>query len=107
MLTERDLLKAIAECETEPLTSAKISKLADLYTVYDHLFGYDEAPPLYSHAEPVEQRKIKTNGDTEFLKLLNGKDMELCLTEIDELVSAIQALHPKMYERLLRNLENK
>ena len=33
MITEKELLQAIAECEAEPITAAKIAKLADFYII--------------------------------------------------------------------------
>lgn len=102
MITEKELMEAIKECETEPVTLAKISKLADFYTVYDHLFGMP-VDDGYSYAGNVEN-VIQTNGDTEFLSTVNGKDAEKVLAVIDELLEAVKLLQPRMYDGVLRRL---
>lgn len=102
MITEKELIDAIRECESEPVTLAKVSKLADFYTVYDHLFGMP-VDDGYSYAGNVENI-IQTNSDTEFLLIVNGKDAEKVLMVIDELLEAIKLLQPRMYDGVMRRL---
>ena len=80
--TERELLRALDECQQEPITSSKRGTLADLFIIYDHLFGH----PMnvgYSYENKVENT-IQTNGDTEFLATVNGKDTEKVMAVLDE-----------------------
>lgn len=102
MITEKELMAAIAECEADPVTPAKVSKLADFYIIYDHLFG-TPVDDGYSYAGNVEN-VIQTNGDTEFLSTVNGKDAEKVLAVIDELLEAVKLLQPRMYDGVLRRL---
>ena len=98
MITEKELLKAISECEAEPTTQNKISKLADFYVIYDHLFGRAK-----SEASPPFQRsveRIHTDKSSDFLALIDGKETTAAMYAISEFVEAVKALHPKMYERL-------
>lgn len=102
MITEKELMAAIAECEADPVTPAKVSKLADFYIIYDHLFG----APIeegYSYAGSVES-VIQSNGDTEFLQAVDGKDAEKVLAIIDELLNAVRVLQPRMYDGVIRRL---
>ena len=102
MITEKELMEAIKECETEPATLAKISKLADFYTVYEHLFGM----PMengYSYALNAE-KVLQTNGGTEFLQAVDGKNSEKVMAIIDELLEAVKLLQPRMYDGVLRRL---
>ena len=107
MVTEKEMLKAISECEEGAMTPPKLTKLADLYTVYDHLFGYDEQP-IYPH--PVSERqkeaetKMTSDRSTEFLAFVDGKDMKGTLQILNELVEAVKMLHPRMYDSLIRKL---
>lgn len=103
MITERDLLQAIRECEAEPITAQKVSKLADLYIIYDHLFGepYDA---MYSGAGQPET-VIQTNGGSEFLRVVDGKKADKVWLIIDELMEATKMLHPRMYDGVLRKIE--
>lgn len=104
MIAEKEILRAIRECETEPLNNHKISTLADFYIVYDHLFGIQPDFPEYSHENQIENTIDGKNCDTEFLKLVNGKSTEKVLHKMDELMQVTQVLHPRMYERILREL---
>ena len=104
MITEKDIDNAIEECMQEPITGNKRGALADLIIIKDYLFGapiYDEG---YSHAEPVE-RVVDIGGDSEFLQAVNGKDAEKVWIVIEELVDATKALHPRMYDGLIRRLK--
>ena len=102
MITEKDLIDAIRQCEREPITQSKIAKLADFYIIYDHLFG---APinSAYSYENKTENL-IHTNSGNEFLQSVNGKDAEKVMAVLNELVEAIQTLHPRMYNRVIEKL---
>lgn len=102
MITERELLDAIRECEAEPITASKIGKLADFYTIYNHLFGqpYESA---YSYANQIE-KTISITGDSDFMKAVNGKDAEKVMAIVDELLEAVKVLQPRMYDGVLRRL---
>jgi hypothetical protein len=98
MITEKELLKAISECEAEPTTQNKISRLADFYVIYDHLFGHEKSetnPPFQRNVE-----RIHTDKSNDFLTLVDGKEITAAMYVISEFVEAVKALHPKMYERL-------
>ena len=107
MVTERELLEAIEECESGQITPPKLNRLADLYIVYEHLFGYDE--PLYrelpiNDTQKATEKGLTTNRSTEFLTLIDGKEAERVLDILDELAEAVKVLHPRMYDSLLRKL---
>ena len=107
MITEKEVAQAIEECMREPVTGNKRSVLADLIIIQDYLFGEpvkaQEAPrpmPMQSYsAPPIEQVEtyIKTNGDSEFLKAVDGRKADKVWKLIDELVEAVKILHPRMY----------
>lgn len=102
MITERELLEAIKECEAEPITGSKISKLADFYTIYNYLFGmpYDAA---YSYANQIGNT-INVNGDSDFMHAVNGKDTERVMGIIDELLEAVKLLQPRMYDGVMHRI---
>lgn len=106
MITERELIRAIEECEQEPHTSSKMAKLADFYIIYDHLFG---APPAYdaqySRANEVETLTV-TDGDTEFLRAVNGKNQVEAWKIMDQLMEATKVLQPRMYDQVLSMLND-
>ena len=76
MITERDLLQEIDECQEQPITDKKFERLASCFIVYDHLFG-QPIEKGYSSEIKVEKSTIRTNSDSEFLEIVNGKEIEL------------------------------
>ena len=104
MITEKELLAAIEECEAEPITQNKVSKLADFYIIYDHLFGqpYDTG---YSYQAPIEN-KIEVKGDSDFLKTVNGMKSEKVWEVINELMDVLEATNPRLYDGVMRKLED-
>lgn len=103
MITEKDLLNEIEECQKQPITDKKFERLASCFVVYDHLFGepYDA---MYSGAGQPETI-IQTNGGSDFLRAVNGKKAERVWLVIDELMEATKMLHPRMYDGVLRKIE--
>lgn len=115
MITERELLDAIRECEAAPVTYSTCEKLACFYTLYEHLFGekpeaYRAAPVAYSFApqpiaEPTDTKKrIYSNGGSDFLIAIDGKDMDAVLKVVDDLLDTIRVLNPRVYNGMLKKL---
>ena len=104
MITEKEVAEAIEECLQEPITPAKREILADLIIIDDYLFGTPNQSQGYSHAEPVE-RVVDIGGDSEFLQAVKGKDAKKVWLIIEELMDATRALHPRMYDSIIRQIE--
>ena len=103
MISERELLQAIRECEAEPVTASKISKLADFYTVYDHLFR--ESGVLEPYCQNEVEKTIETKGDTEFLAAANGKKADDVWPIIDDLMDTLRVVNEKAYNSVLRKIK--
>lgn len=116
MITEREVLKAIDECMEKPITANKRAALAQLFIIQDHLFGEltraQEIPqqmPIQSYSvPPMEQVEIyvETNGDSEFLKAVDGRKAERVWNLMDELVEAVKILHPRMYTTFIDKVQD-
>ena len=116
MITEKEVAQAIEECMREPVTGNKRSVLADLIIIQDYLFGEpmqaQEAPrpmPMqYYSSPPMEQVEtyIETNGDSEFLKAVDGRKADKVWKLIDELVEAVKILHPRMYMTFIDKVQD-
>lgn len=107
MITEHDLREAIAECEgIRNPTSSTCVKLAAYYTLLDHLV--DEQPvrsiPSYSYAEPPEHTIVFESG-TEFGETINGMNIDRVLDVMDELLSILEAMNPRLYDAVIRKLK--
>ena len=116
MITEKEVEQAIQECMRDPITGNKRAVLADLIIIQDYLFGEptraQEVPqpiPMQSYsAPPTEQVEIyvETNGDSEFLKVVNGRKAERVWKLMDELVEAVKILHPRMYTTFIDKVQD-
>lgn len=47
------------------------------------------------------ENKINVKGDSDFLKLVNGKNQENVFSIIDELMETIKILHPRMFNSVI------
>lgn len=102
MITEQNLINAIAECKgvRNPDSSTCI-KLAAFYTIYDHLYPSTETKEVVtSKIEPT----IGDYGNSEFLQAVKGKKADVIWEIMDELVDTVQLINPKLYDGLMRQL---
>lgn len=96
MISERELLEAIKECEDQPLTYPLCEKLSTLYTVHRYLYGSDQPP-----TERKVLSVIETSGESEFLEAANGKESDAVFAILDELMNTVKVLHPRVYDSVL------
>ena len=117
MITEKEVEQAIQECMRDPITGNKRAVLADLIIIQDFLFGEptreqeaQQMPmPMQSYSSPpMEQVEIyvETNGDSEFLKVVNGRKADRVWKLMDELVEAVKILHPRMYTTFIDKVQD-
>ena len=114
MITEQDLMEAIAECQGVRNPNANTCvKLAAFYIILDHLQEKEpikDAVPVagYSFRDPPNEADITIDYDsgTEFSEAIFGKDPQLVWPIMDELMDAVQALHPRLYAATLRKLND-
>ena len=116
MITEKEVEQAIQECMRDPITGNKRAVLADLIIIQDYLFGEptraQEVPqtmPMQSYsAPPTEQVEIyvEVDGDSEFLKAVDGRKAERVWKLMDELVEAVKILHPRMYTTFIDKVQD-
>lgn len=105
MITERDLEQAIAECQGERHPNANTCiKLAAYYTIKHELFGApnDYTDRSFSYAPG---QSIEYSSDTEFAQTITGKDPETVWPIIDELMTAVQVMLPRLYNGVMRRLQ--
>lgn len=98
MLTKREILDAIRECEESVSSYRDCQRLATFYAIYDHMFP------------PERQSKIKTEtviedyGKSDFLLSVDGKNAEKVWKVIDELMFTLQAVNPKLYDDVMQKI---
>jgi hypothetical protein len=105
VITEKDLQEAIAECQgTRTPNSNTCIKLAAYYTLMDHLYGRAEEVSSYSYAAGPESKMVEYNSDSEFAKIIRGKDINEVLSIIDELMDTLNVINPRLYEGVITKL---
>lgn len=111
MITEHDLQEAIAECQgvKNPNASTCI-KLAAFLTIQKEMYGdkTTPAPALESaysfDAGPVDT--VEYYSDTEFGQAIEGRRSADVWGVVDELMSTLKILHPRLYEAVLRKIRD-
>lgn len=105
MITLDDLEAAIAECEGERNPNANTCiKLAAYYTILNEKQG---KPPVYSYsAEPVSPVKetVDYYSETEFGQAIQGKELPYVMELIDELMTVLQIVNPRLYSGVMSKL---
>jgi len=109
VITENDLQEAIAECEGQRNPTANTCiKLAAFYTIREHLFGRKDDPPVrYSYLpapEQIPQTAVAYEGDTEFSQAIAGRDPAEIWAIMDELMSTLQIVNPRLYAGVMRKI---
>lgn len=105
MITNKDLQEAIAECQGVRNPNANTCiKLASYYTIMDHMNTTPEEPVRYSY-DPGPVDTFGYFGDTEFLRLIEGKNMDRVMSLFNELVDTIHVISPRLYDGFIRKLK--
>ena len=106
MITVDELKAAIAEMQGERNPNANTCiKLAAYYTILNELQGkpdtieYSSAPA----PEPVKET-VDYYSETEFGQLVQDKPIKDVLSVMDELISVLSAIQPRLYNGVMRKL---
>lgn len=111
MIRIEDLQEAIAECEGVRNPNANTCiKLASFYTILNQMQKKESEPmqlPMYSFSnEPREVLSpIRYESDTEFGQAVRGKEPEEVMEVMDELMSTLQVMIPRLYDGVLIKLQ--
>ena len=110
MIYEKDLDEAIAVCQgVRNPTANTCYKLAAYMILKRELFGRPEQPeePAYSFSagppEPVAPL-VDYSSDTAFSKAIEGRKTADIWPIIDELMTALQVMLPRLYDSVMRKL---
>lgn len=105
MITEHDLLEAIAECQGAKAPNANTCiKLAAYYTILNNLREPDV--PMYTISRANDTKNmVALDSETDFAKTVNGMDVSAVMPVMDELMNAVSVLNPRLYESVLEKLK--
>ena len=105
MITVEELKAAIAEMQGERNPNANTCiKLAAYYTILNEL---ENSAPSYSYtAAPTlpEIDRVVYVPDTDFGRALRGKETASVIEVMDELMTVIQAIQPRLYDGVMRKI---
>lgn len=114
MITKQDLLEAIAECQGTRSPNANTAvKLAAFYTILDHLEDEQSVSKSvdrnsfagYSLAD-IGADAVRYDGKSEFAQTIDGKSQKDVWPVIDELMETIKAVNIRLYNGVMRKLQN-
>lgn len=106
MIKEEDLQEAIAECQGVRNPNANTClKLASYYTILDHTKEKEEEP-AYSYAPAPDRNVDFSFSDSEFARMVDGRPAEDMWRLMDELMSTLQVINPRLYNGVMRKIED-
>ena len=110
MITERDLEEAILECRGQRNPSASTCiKLAAFLTIQRELYGkveeIQEPVPSYSYAPPEVADEVTYDSGSTFSDAIKGRPQDDIWPVMDELMSVLQATNPRLFNGVMRKLE--
>lgn len=111
MITKQDLMESIAECQgvRNPNVNTCM-KLAAFYTILDHMEDDEESDQDNSgrSAKSVRfqtpEEVISYHSSSEFGQAIDGLNPSDIWSVMDELMSMVQMLEPKLYNAVMRKI---
>ena len=108
MIREEDLREAIAEMQGQKSPNAQTCiKLAAYYIIQDHLTGAErEARPVEIEPYSISGSNpgITYEGESEFAKLVHGRSQDDVMSVMDELMSTLHVMHPRLYDGVMNKI---
>ena len=117
MISEQDLLQAIAECQAERDPDASTcKKLAAYFTIYNQMYGKQAAQkpssisygmPTYSFdAQHTEKPDIVSiDSGSEFARKVNGRNAAEIWHIVDDLITSLSVINPRLYRLTMRKIK--
>ena len=103
MITNEDLKEAIAECEgTKNPNANTCMKLAAFYTILNQR----QAQPPKVTENYVYSSGPEYSSESEFGQIVSAKGVDKCMPVIDELMETLYVLNPKLYNGVIRKLND-
>lgn len=104
MISENDLMQAIAECKSEHNPNANTCyKLAAYYIILNEMKKENSDISGYSFSD-FPGNTIAYNSGSDFAKAIQGKNVDEVFPIFEELMQALQILNPKIYSGVMRKL---
>ena len=98
MISKADLERAIAECEDGDRSYTNCEKLSTFYNIYDHMYSQQKT------VERLPETVIGNYGDSEFLRSVTGRRADDIWNIMDDLMSTLQVINPRLYAGVMRKV---
>lgn len=103
MFTKAELMDAINELAEGRHSIQNCEKLAAIYTVLDHLYPEQELR-YYSDNGTKAETIVSYYGKSEFLNAISGRDAEDMWLLMDELMTTLAVINPRLYDGVMRKI---
>ena len=103
MISIEQINGEIAVLEEQIPTHVTMQKLASLYIVRDHM-GIAPADSAVPAVSVVQMETMPEYGMSEFLQAVAGKSVRDVMLKMDELMSTLMVVNPRLYESVMRDL---
>lgn len=106
MITENDLLEAIAECQGERNPNANTCiKLAAYYTILDNIKPKTDVQEAVNSAYSYSANaSVHLDSESEFAQRVEGMYADDLLKLMDELMTTLQVVNPRLYKSVMRRI---
>jgi len=105
LILEQDLREAIAECQGKRNPDANTCiKLAAYITILQNMYPEQKTEPAFYQMASGTNPVIEYDSGTEFSKAVKGRSPSEIIPVIDELMTTLQVLHPRLYDGVLNKL---
>lgn len=107
MITRQDLQEAIAECEGQRKpTASTCLKLAAFYALKDKMYPEERVyqSTNYAYMDNKAENYIDYDSGSEFSKRINGRKVEDIIPVMDDLMDALIAINPRLYDSVMRKI---
>lgn len=110
MITEQDLVEAIAECQGQRNPNANTCiRLAAYYTILNNIRDEKKQEKQEEKPMPLQYsfsagNTISYEGESEFAQAINGRDVEEIIPLMDELMQTLQVVNPPLYKSVMRRV---
>lgn len=105
MIHEQDLKEAIAECQGKRNPDANTCiKLAAYLTIKNALYPEEKTGPVYPQMISGDSGAIEYDSGTEFSNACKGRPLSDIMPVIDELMTTLQVLYPRLYNGVMNKL---
>ena len=109
MITERDLDEAIAECQGKRNpTASDCIKLSAFLQLKEKMFPEKVEPisiPTKSYSYSAGNDSVQYSSESEFGRLVYGKEIDQILPFLDDLVETVKVINPRLYNAFIGKIK--